>query len=120
MSPPISTKRFRTLSSSNALSSASLSLSSIGRGTPFGVNKANHGNAWSSGRPASFVVGTFGSRHIQLLSIRFDVSYEFLEVVRRKVLPCHYKFRHFKWQSNRLKVDIRPMRDWDRARRRRQ
>src|SRR5262249_43525671 len=32
--PPISTKRFRTLSSSNALSSAPLSLSSIGRGTP--------------------------------------------------------------------------------------
>jgi hypothetical protein len=51
--------------------------------------------------------GTHASvRHIQLLSIRFDVSYEFLEVVRRKVLPCHDKFRHFNSHTNRLKVDI--------------
>src|SRR5215813_6951841 len=45
MSPPRSEKRLRTCSSSSALSSASVSASRIGCGTPFGANNAHQGNA---------------------------------------------------------------------------
>lgn len=59
-SPPMSSRRLRTLGSSNALSMASLSFSQIACGVPFGANSANQGDAWNSGSPASFEVGTFG------------------------------------------------------------
>ena len=53
--------RLRVPSSSSALSSASVSLSRIGFGVPLGANRAFQADAWNSGRPASLVVGTFGS-----------------------------------------------------------
>src|SRR3979411_2204175 len=59
MSQPRSSRRLRTLSSSSALSSASVSLSMIGFGVPFGANRAFQADASNSGMPASFDVGTF-------------------------------------------------------------
>src|SRR5712692_410434 len=60
MSQPSSSRRLRMLSSSSALSSASVSLSRTGFGVPLGANKAFQADAWNSGKPASFAVGTFG------------------------------------------------------------
>jgi hypothetical protein len=60
MSPPMSSRRLRTLGSSNALSMASLRRSRTDCGVPFGANNANQGDAWNSGSPASCEVGTFG------------------------------------------------------------
>ena len=61
MSEPSSSSRLRVPSSLSALSSAADSLSRIGFGVPFGANSAFHAEAWKSGMPASFEVGTFGS-----------------------------------------------------------
>ena len=60
MSPPIPSKRLRTLGASNALSILSLSWSRTACRVPFGANNANQGDARNSGSPAPLEVGTFG------------------------------------------------------------
>src|SRR6516225_11049747 len=60
ISQPRSSRRLRTFSSSSALSSVSVSLSRAALGVPLGANKAFQADASNSGKPASFVVGTFG------------------------------------------------------------
>src|SRR5712691_3922039 len=60
MSQPRPSRRLRTLSSSSALSSASVSVSRTAFGVPLGANKAFQADASNSGKPASFDVGTFG------------------------------------------------------------
>jgi hypothetical protein len=61
MSWASSPKRLRVLSSSSALSSASVSLSRIGFGVDFGAKRAFQPDAWNAGSPASRVVGTLSS-----------------------------------------------------------
>src|SRR5215213_9228434 len=58
---PSSSSRLRVFSSSNALSSASLSLSTIGFGVPLGANRAFQACASNWGSPASLEVGTSGN-----------------------------------------------------------
>src|SRR5216684_8093522 len=61
MSLPNSKRRLRVLSSSSALSSASVSLSRIGFGVALGANKPFQAETWNAGRPASVDVGTSGN-----------------------------------------------------------
>ncbi len=60
MSQPRSDRRLRTVSSSSALSSAAVSVSSTGCGVAFGANRPYQADTANSGSPASAVVGMVG------------------------------------------------------------
>src|SRR5215467_4258945 len=60
ISQPRSSSRLRTFVSSSAVLSAWASLSRTAFDVVLGANKAFQAEAWKSGNPASFAVGTFG------------------------------------------------------------
>src|SRR5262249_16139789 len=81
-----SSSRLRGISSSSALSSASVSLSRIRFGVPLGANNATQADTLNSGKPASLVVGTFGR-----IALRCSASMVYALIVPLDLVHVPYR-----------------------------